>query len=62
MNRAKKSDAIIQVNDVVELEEMVLHLLTNKELLAAKASLAYNWATSEAKILDGIVDKVKGYI
>lgn len=62
MNRAKKADAIIQVNDVIELEEMILQLLTNKELLEAKRSLAYNWAHGEAKVLDGILEKVKGYI
>jgi len=37
-------------------------LLTNPELLEAKCSLAYNWAYREAKVLDGIVEKVKGYI
>ena len=62
MNRAKKADAIIQVTDTVELEEIVAQLLENKDLLEAKASLAYNWANSEAKVLDGIMDKVKGYI
>lgn len=62
MNRAKKADAIIQVNDVLDLEEMVLQLLTHKELLDAKRSLAYNWATGEAKVLDGILEKIKGYI
>ncbi len=62
MNRAKKADAVIQVNDVVELEEALLQLLTNKDLLEAKRSLAYNWAYGEAKVLDGIVEKVKGYI
>ena len=62
MNRAKKADAIIQVNDVNELEENVIQLLTNPELLEAKRSLAYNWAHGEAKVLDGIVEKVKGYI
>lgn len=62
MNRAKKADAIIQVNDVLELEETLLQLLQNKELLEAKRSLAYNWAYGEAKVLDGIVEKVKGYI
>ena len=62
MNRAKKADAVIQVNDVLELEETVTSLLTNKELLEAKRSLAYNWANSEAKVLDGILEKVKGYI
>lgn len=62
MNRAKKADAVIQVNDVAELEEALLQLLTNKDLLEAKKSLAYNWAYGEAKVLDGIVEKVKGYI
>ena len=33
-----------------------------KKLLEAKRSLAYNWANSEAKVLDGILEKVKGYI
>ena len=62
MNRAKKADAIIQVPDTEKLEETVQHLLTDKYLLDAKRSLAYNWATGEAKVLDGIVDKVKGFL
>lgn len=62
MNRAKKADGIIQVTDTEELGEMVEQLLENKELLEAKSSLAYNWASSEAKVLDGIMDKVKGFI
>lgn len=62
MNRAKKADAVIQVNDVLELIDTVKQLLGNKDLLEAKRSLAYNWATSEAKVLDGIMDKIKGYI
>lgn len=62
MNRAKKADAIIQVNNCDELCETALQLLSNKELLEAKRSLAYNWATGEAKVLDGILEKVKGYI
>jgi 3-deoxy-D-manno-octulosonic-acid transferase len=62
MNRAKKADAIIQVNDVIELMDTVSNLLSNKELLEAKRSLAYNWATGEAKVLDGIVEKIQGYI
>ena len=62
INRAKKADAVIQVNDTEELEETLLMLLSNKELLEAKRSLAYNWAYGEAKVLDGIVEKVKGYI
>ncbi len=62
MNRAKKADAIIQVNDTEEMQEILEQLLSNKELLEAKCSLAYNWANSEAKVLDGIMDKVKGYI
>ena len=62
MNRAKRADAIIQVNDVLELIDMVENLLTKPDLLEAKQSLAYNWATSEAKVLDGIVDKIRLYI
>ena len=62
MNRAKHADGIIQVNDIIELTEMVDQLLSNKELLEAKRSLAYNWATSEAKVLDGIVEKIQGYM
>ncbi len=62
VNRAKKADAIMQISDTEELTELVLQLLQNKELLEAKRSLAFNWATSEAKILDGIMSKVKEYI
>lgn len=62
MNRAKRADAIIQVNDVLELIDMVEKLLTDPDLLEAKSSLAYNWATSEAKVLDGIVEKIQDYI
>ena len=62
MNRAKKADAVIQVQNDAELEENIRNLLQHKELLEAKRSLAYNWAQGEAKILDGILDKVKGYI
>ncbi|MBQ7285080.1 MAG: 3-deoxy-D-manno-octulosonic acid transferase, partial [Alphaproteobacteria bacterium] len=62
MNRAKKADAVIQVTDTEELQEVITQLLENKELLDAKRSLAYNWATSEAKVLEGIMDKVKGFI
>lgn len=62
LSKAKKQDAIMQVNDVLDLEDRVIQLMENKELLEAKKSLAYNWAASEAKVLDGIVDRVKGYI
>lgn len=62
MNRAKKADAIMQINDTAELQNLLEQLLGNKELLEAKRSLAYNWATSEAKVLDGILEKVKGFI
>ena len=62
MNRAKKADAVIQVNDILDMEDLITHLLKNKEFLEAKRSLAYNWAASEAKVLDGIVEKVKVYI
>lgn len=62
MNRAKKADAIIQVNDVLDLVNMAQNLLLNPELLEAKRSLAYNWANGEAKILDGIAEKIKEYL
>ena len=62
MNRAKKADAVIQVENTAQLQENVEQLLSHKDLLEAKRSLAYNWATGEAKVLDGIVDKVKGFI
>ena len=62
VSRAKHADGLIQVNDVLELMDMVEQLLNNKELLEAKRSLAYNWATSEAKVLDGIVEKIQGYM
>jgi 3-deoxy-D-manno-octulosonic-acid transferase len=62
MNRAKKADAVIQVNDVLDLMAMVENLLTNPDLLEAKRSLAYNWAIGEAKVLDGIVEKIQAYI
>lgn len=62
MNRAKRADAIIQVDETIDLIDMVDQLLSNKELLEAKRSLAYNWATSEAKVLDGIAEKIQGYM
>ena len=62
MNRAQKAEAVTQVNDAQELEAFVLQMLTEPELLEKKRNQAYEWAHSEAKVLDGIVDKVKGYI
>lgn len=61
MNRAKKADAVMQVNDTAEMEELLTELLQNEAFLDAKRSLAYNWATSEIKVLDGIMDKIKAY-
>ena len=62
MNRARAADAVIEVNDVLELMDMVEKLLTLPNLLEEKRTLAYNWATSEAKVLDGIVQEIKKYI
>ena len=45
----------------LELQELLEQLFDNDQLLEAKCSLAYNWATSETKVLDGIVDKIKTY-
>ena len=62
MNRARNANAVIEVNDVLELIDKVQELLSYPELLEEKRNLAYNWATSEAKVLDGIVDTVKEYL
>ncbi len=62
VNRAKKADGVIQVNDVIDLMAMVENLLLNPDLLEAKRSLAYNWAYGEAKVLDGIVEKLQCYL
>ena len=61
MNRAKKADAVMQVNDTAEMEELLTELIQNEAFLDAKRSLAYNWAASETKVLDGIMDKIKAY-
>ncbi|MBR2922599.1 MAG: 3-deoxy-D-manno-octulosonic acid transferase [Alphaproteobacteria bacterium] len=61
MSRAKKADAVMQISDTLELQELLEQLFDNDQLLEAKCSLAYNWATSETKVLDGIVDKIKTY-
>ncbi len=61
MSRAKKADAIMQISDTLELQELLEQLFDNEQLLDAKCSLAYNWATSETKVLDGIMDKIKTY-
>ena len=61
MSRAKKADAVMQVSDILELQELLEQLFDNEQLLDAKCSLAYNWAASETKVLDGIMDKIKIY-
>ena len=61
MSRAKKADAVMQISDTLELQELLEQLFDNDQLLDAKCSLAYNWATSETKVLDGIMDKIKTY-
>lgn len=62
MQRAQKANAIIQCPDAAGVINTVEQLLASPELLEAKSSLAYNWASGEAKVLDGIVEKVKGYL
>ena len=61
MSRAKKADAVMQISDTLELQELLEQLFDNDQLLDAKCSLAYNWAASETKVLDGIMDKIKTY-
>ena len=62
MNRAQKADAVIQIQDDAGLEETIRNLLKDKELLENRRSRAYDWAQGEAKVLDGILEKIKGYI
>ena len=62
MNRAQKADAVIQVQDDSGLEKTVRNLLKDKGLLENRRSRAYDWAQGEAKVLDGILEKIKGYI
>jgi len=62
MNRARNAHAVIEVNDVLELMDVVEKLLTLPNMLEEKRTLAYKWATSEAKVLDGIVQEIKKYI
>ncbi len=61
MSRAKKADAVMQISDTLELQELLEQLFDNDQVLDAKCSLAYNWAASETKVLDGIMDKIKTY-
>ena len=37
-------------------------MLENNNLLEEKRQKAYDWAMSESKVLDGIMDKIKEYI
>ena len=62
MNRARRADAVISIQTPEELEKTVLRLLKEPEFLKTRRSLAYNWAAGEAKVLDGIMDKVKGFL
>ncbi len=62
MNRAQKADAVTQVKDVIELSNQVCLLLENKDLLEERRQKAYDWAMSESKVLDGIMNKIKEYI
>lgn len=62
MSRALKANAVIQVQNVMELSNQVCLMLENKTLLEEKRQKAYDWAMSESKVLDGIVNKIKEYI
>ena len=62
MNRAKKANAVIQVKNTEQLSKEVLKLLQDKEYLQTYQEKAYEWATSEAKVLDGISDVIKEYL
>lgn len=62
INRAKKADAVIQVKDAAELRDSVIRLLGDSDFLETRRRLACNWAEAENRVLDGILEKVKGYI
>ncbi len=62
MAHALQAQGVIQVKDAQELHTEVAKLLSDKQYLAQKAQLAYDWAMSEAKVLDGIVNSIKGYL
>ena len=62
MEHALQAKAVIQIKDTKELYQEILKLLTNKDYLAQNAQLAYDWTMKEAQVLDGIVEKIKGYI
>ena len=62
MNRASKAQAVIKIKDAADLLQNVSELLQNKKQLAKQQELAYKWATGEAQVLDGILEKVKGYL
>ena len=59
MNRALNANAVIQVKNVMELADKVCLLLGNKDMLERNRQQAYDWAMSESKVLDGIMDKIK---
>lgn len=61
-NRAKKAQAIIQVQNAKELTEKVIFLLNNPQELKEQQTKAFDWASSEAKVLDGIMKVIKEYI
>ncbi len=62
MNRAKKADAILQIKNTEQLAQQVITLLKNPDILKTHQEKAYAWATSEAKVLDGISDVIKEYL
>ena len=62
MNRAQKAHAVIQVKNADELGKIVLELLENDKKRQEQALAAYNWAKSEAQVLDGIVNQIKEYM
>ena len=62
MEHALQADAVIQVKNAEELHSEVTKLLTDSNYLEKKRQQAYDWTVSEAKVLDGIVEKIQGYI
>ena len=62
IEHALQADAVIQIKNTDELHREVTKLLTDKTYLEQKRKQAYDWTVNEAKVLDGIVKKIQGYI
>ncbi|MBR5598863.1 MAG: 3-deoxy-D-manno-octulosonic acid transferase [Alphaproteobacteria bacterium] len=56
MEKAQKADALYQAKNVEDAIEQIITLFNNQVYLQDCQEKAYNWAMSEAKVLDNIKD------